>query len=45
MSETQQARPDAVAGQVDRVVRPLRLYVVRVVREAYVLAEDWALVA
>lgn len=32
----------AVAGQVERSVRPLRLYVVRVVREAYVLAEDEA---
>ncbi len=30
----------ALAGQVDRQVRPLRLWVVRVVREAYVLAAD-----
>ena len=42
MRETTQERPDAVAGQVDRGVRPLRLYVVRVMREAYVLAEDEA---
>lgn len=32
----------AVAGQVEPSVRPLRMYVVRVMREAYVLAEDEA---
>ena len=32
----------AVAGQVEPSVRPLRMYVVRVMREAYVLAEDKA---
>jgi len=37
MNETTQP---AVAGPVEPTVRPLRLYVVRVVREAYVLAED-----
>ena len=31
---------DAVAGPVERVVRPQRLWIVRVVHEAYVLAED-----
>lgn len=30
----------AIAGQIDLCVRQLRLYVVRVVREAYVLAAD-----
>lgn len=37
MNETTQP---AVAGPVEPSVRPLRLYVVRVLREAYVLAED-----
>lgn len=38
-TETPQAT-HAVGAQVDRVVRPQRLWIVRVVREAYVLAED-----
>jgi len=33
---------DAGGAPLERNVRPLRLYVVRVVREAYVLAEDEA---
>lgn len=37
---TTEATPQDLA--VDRGVRPLRLYVVRVVREAYVLAKDEA---
>ena len=32
----------AVGAPLERHVRPLRLYVVRVMREAYVLAEDEA---
>lgn len=32
----------AVGAPLERGVRPLRLYVVRVMREAYVLAEDEA---
>jgi hypothetical protein len=40
-SETTE-NPGAVGSPVDCPVRPLRLYVVRVMREAYVLAEDEA---
>jgi hypothetical protein len=39
MDKTRDASP-AAAGPLQRPVRQLRLYVVRVVREAYVLAED-----
>ena len=35
----EQKQPAGI-GPVERGVRPLRLYVVRVMREAYVLAED-----